>query len=184
MKLWPGSKRMSEARRWSVGRWVVSRWGAAALALGALMVASVAGATEVDIDGEWTWTFQAGQLECRKLPMKVSLPGFAEKVAIRTDAEAVDADTVDGEVMLVDGGSAGERLRLLREADASRDGRLVPAFAGYKDVSDLLDQGDGVRGKYALAVLSPTRIEGQLEVKEAHVSGDVCTISWPFVVTR
>lgn len=132
-----------------------------------------------EIDGEWTWTFQSGQLECRKLPMKVALPGFAEQVAIQTDGEGLD-----GLTMLVDGGAAGERLRLVREADVSRRGRDVPAFEGYQDISGLLDQGGGSRGKYSLAVLSPKRIEGRLEVKEARVQGDTCSISWPFHVTR
>ena len=133
-----------------------------------------------DLDGNWTWTFNTGVLECAKLPMKVSLPGFSESVVVETDG----ASDTEGLRMTVTGSKTRERLVLIREADATKKGKSYPAFAGGQDLSKLLDQRNGPRGKYSLVVTSPDRMEGQLDVNKARYQGDICSIFWPFFAVR
>ncbi|MEM9556753.1 MAG: hypothetical protein AAGC60_21010 [Acidobacteriota bacterium] len=131
------------------------------------------------VEGEWTWTFGAGRLECANLPMKLTLPGFADTVAITTDGEGLE-----GLNMRIQGKAAQERVNLVRAGNQRRGGRDVPAWSGYRDVSSLLDQGGEVRGKYELVVLSERSLEGTLTVDKARIQDDVCSIHWPFEVTR
>ncbi|MEM1204403.1 MAG: hypothetical protein AAGN66_14315 [Acidobacteriota bacterium] len=134
---------------------------------------------EENLDGEWTWTFGAGELKCRRLPMKVTLPGFEDRVSITTDGAGLE-----GLNMTVQGRSARERIKLVRQANVVRKGKDVARWSGFQDISGLLEQTGEIPGKYELFVTSNDRLDGRLEVENARVSDDVCSISWPFHVTR
>lgn len=128
------------------------------------------------LDGDWTFTFYAGVLECAKLPMKVTLPGFSSAVTLVTDG----ATDTEGLQMTITGAKTLERLKLLSVGE----GKKGQTFAGYQDISKMLEAKDEIRGKYSLELVGEDRLEGRLEVDRAPYQGDVCSIRWPFEVTR
>ena len=132
------------------------------------------------LDGQWTWSFGSGVLECAKLPMKVPLPGFESSVTIETDGET---DT-EGLRMTVTGDRTGERLVLIREADRRVRGKDTPTFQGFQDVSKLLDRRKATDGKYTLYVTHSNLLEGNLDVENMVHDGDVCSIFWPLTARR
>ncbi|MCH9646838.1 MAG: hypothetical protein K0U98_01290 [Deltaproteobacteria bacterium] len=132
------------------------------------------------LDGDWTWSFNSGVLECAKLPMKVTLPGFDSSVTIETDG----ATDTKGVKMTVTGDKTGERLVLIVEPDEVVRGKSYLTFQGFQDVSKLLDQRKAVDGKYTIHVINSNLLEGNLDVHKMAYQGDVCSIFWPITARR
>ncbi|MEM6795538.1 MAG: hypothetical protein AAF725_16285 [Acidobacteriota bacterium] len=131
------------------------------------------------LDGDWTWTFATGTLDCARLPMKLELPGFSDSVTVATDGDGLEGLRMD-----VTGSQKSERIVLVRQSNVRRGGLELAAWEGLQDISGMLDQGGEIPGKYSLVVKSDRRLEGSLTVDKVRIQEDVCSISWPFQVTR